>query len=45
MSACVDAGLHAEGTLPGILKVKRRAGAIRAQLEAVEADGHPRAPG
>ncbi len=45
MSACVDAGLHAEGTLPGILKVKRRAGAIREQLEAVESDGHPAIPG
>ncbi|WP_309472613.1 serine dehydratase beta chain, partial [Microbacterium sp. H6] len=40
MSGCVDAGLHAEGTLPGILKVKRRAGVIRGQLEEVEADGH-----
>src|SRR6218665_1179186 len=33
MSACVEAGLYAEGVLPGILKVKRRAGTIRAQLE------------
>ncbi|MEE2815639.1 MAG: L-serine ammonia-lyase, iron-sulfur-dependent, subunit alpha [Actinomycetota bacterium] len=45
MAACVDAGLHSEGTLPGILKVKRRAGDIRQQLEAVEADGHPALPG
>lgn len=45
MAACVDAGLHSEGTLPGILKVKRRAGDIRRQLEAVEADGHPALPG
>lgn len=34
MAGCVDAGLHADGILPGVLKVKRRAGAIRAQLEA-----------
>ena len=45
MSGCVDAGLHAEGVLPGILKVKRRAGTIRAQLEAVEAEGHRELPG
>ncbi|MFS2243048.1 L-serine ammonia-lyase, iron-sulfur-dependent, subunit alpha [Microbacterium sp. OR16] len=45
MAACVNAGLHSEGTLPGILKVKRRAGDIRQQLEAVEADGHPALPG
>lgn len=45
MAGCVDAGLHAEGTLPGILKVKRRAGVIRGQLEEVEADGHRELPG
>ena len=45
MAACVDAGLHAEGTLPGILKVKRRAGAIREQLDEAESDGHPAIPG
>lgn len=45
MSGCVDAGLHADGTLPGILKVKRRAGVIRRQLEAVEAEGHRELPG
>ncbi|PRB17155.1 L-serine ammonia-lyase, iron-sulfur-dependent, subunit alpha [Microbacterium sp. MYb62] len=45
MSSCVDAGLHADGTLPGILKVKRRAGVIRGQLEEVEADGHRELPG
>jgi L-serine dehydratase len=33
MNGCVDAGLHAEGTLPGGLGVKRRACAIRQQLE------------
>jgi len=45
MSACVNAGLHAGGTLPGILKVKRRAADIRSQLEATEADGHRELPG
>ena len=45
MAACVDAGLHSEGTLPGILKVKRRAGDIRQQLEASEAEGHAALPG
>lgn len=45
MASCVDAGLHSGGTLPGILKVRRRAGDIRQQLEAVEADGHPALPG
>lgn len=45
MAACVDAGLHSEGTLPGILKVKRRAGDIRQQLEAAEAEGHTALPG
>lgn len=37
MAGCVDTGLHADGVLPGILKVKRRAGAIREKLE--ENDG------
>lgn len=45
MAGCVDAGLHADGVLPGILKVKRRAGVIRAQLDAAEADGHRELPG
>ncbi|WP_460780614.1 L-serine ammonia-lyase, iron-sulfur-dependent, subunit alpha [Microbacterium shaanxiense] len=45
MSACVEAGLHADGVLPGILKVKRRAGAIREQLESVEAEGGREIPG
>ncbi|MFZ8758743.1 L-serine ammonia-lyase, iron-sulfur-dependent, subunit alpha [Microbacterium sp. HMH0099] len=45
MSSCVDAGLHHDGVLPGMLKVKRRASAIRAQLEAVEADGRRELPG
>ncbi|KJL19167.1 L-serine dehydratase 2 [Microbacterium foliorum] len=45
MAACVDAGLHSDGVLPGILKVKRRAGVIRAQLEEAESDGHRELPG
>ncbi|UJP09076.1 L-serine ammonia-lyase, iron-sulfur-dependent, subunit alpha [Microbacterium sp. KUDC0406] len=45
MHSCVDAGLHTAGTLPGILKVKRRASDIREQLEAAEADGHAQIPG
>ncbi len=45
MSACVDAGLHADGVLPGMLKVKRRAGVIREQLEAVETGGGREIPG
>jgi len=34
MHGCITAGLHATGMLPGILRVKRRAGAIREQLES-----------
>jgi L-serine dehydratase len=34
MDGCIEAGLHADGMLPGILQVKRRAGAIREQLDA-----------
>ncbi len=45
MASCVDAGLHNDGVLPGILRVKRRASVIRAQLEAVEADGRRELPG
>ncbi len=45
MAACVDAGLHADGVLPGMLKVKRRAGAIRAQLDAASAGGGRELPG
>ena len=33
MHGCVEAGLYAEGTLPGGLSVKRRARSIRLQLE------------
>lgn len=45
MAGCVEAGLRADGVLPGMLKVKRRAGVIRAQLEAAEADGRRELPG
>ncbi|WP_298039845.1 L-serine ammonia-lyase, iron-sulfur-dependent, subunit alpha [uncultured Microbacterium sp.] len=45
MAACVDAGLHAEGVLPGMLRVKRRAGAIREQLEESESSGAREMPG
>ncbi|WP_292876443.1 L-serine ammonia-lyase, iron-sulfur-dependent, subunit alpha, partial [Microbacterium sp.] len=45
MAACVEAGLHTGGVLPGMLKVKRRASAIREQLEASEAGGHRELPG
>jgi L-serine dehydratase len=45
MAACVEAGLGAEGVLPGMLKVKRRARAIRAQLDAAESSGHRELPG
>ncbi|WP_194410586.1 L-serine ammonia-lyase, iron-sulfur-dependent, subunit alpha [Microbacterium cremeum] len=45
MAACVNAGLHAGGVLPGMLGVKRRAAAIRVQLEAAEADGRRELPG
>ncbi|GAA5026249.1 L-serine ammonia-lyase, iron-sulfur-dependent, subunit alpha [Microbacterium fluvii] len=45
MAGCVEAGLHAEGILPGMLRVKRRAAAIRAQLEAAEAESGRELPG
>ncbi|WP_336630791.1 MULTISPECIES: L-serine ammonia-lyase, iron-sulfur-dependent, subunit alpha [unclassified Microbacterium] len=45
MSSCVDAGLGAEGVLPGALHVTRRAGRIRAQLEEAEASGGRELPG
>jgi L-serine dehydratase len=34
MDGCIEAGLHADGMLPGLLQVKRRAGSIREQLDA-----------
>ncbi|WP_248242039.1 L-serine ammonia-lyase, iron-sulfur-dependent, subunit alpha [Microbacterium kunmingense] len=45
MSGCVAAGLRADGVLPGMLGVKRRAAAIRAQLEEAESSGHRELPG
>lgn len=45
MAGCVEAGLRADGTLPGMLRVRRRAGAMRAQLEAAEAAGGRELPG
>ncbi|WP_203580090.1 L-serine ammonia-lyase, iron-sulfur-dependent, subunit alpha [Microbacterium hibisci] len=45
MASCVEAGLEADGVLPGVLGVKRRAASIRAQLEASEADGRRELPG
>jgi len=45
MAGCIEAGLHADGELPGIMRVKRRAAAIRAQLEEAEASGHRELPG
>ena len=45
MASCVNAGLGHEGVLPGMLKVKRRAAMIRAQLEAAEAEGRRELPG
>lgn len=45
MAGCIDAGLSAEGELPGMLRVKRRAAAIRSQLEDAEASGHRELPG
>ena len=45
MAGCIEAGLHADGELPGIMRVKRRAAAIREQLEEAEASGHRELPG
>jgi len=46
MHACVAAGLTADGMLPGGLGVKRRASAIRVQLEAYDdLPQHPRDTG
>lgn len=39
MSDCVDAGLQGSGFLPGGLRVRRRAAAQRARLEALDARG------
>lgn len=45
MAACIEDGLHHDGVLPGMLKVKRRASMIRAQLDQAEAEGHRELPG
>ncbi len=45
MATCIDTGLETDGTLPGMLKVKRRAAGIRAQLEHDEADRGRELPG
>jgi L-serine dehydratase len=45
MAACIEAGLRADGELPGMLRVKRRAASIRRQLEDAEASGHRELPG
>ncbi|MFT3797291.1 L-serine ammonia-lyase, iron-sulfur-dependent, subunit alpha [Microbacterium sp.] len=45
MAGCVEAGLRAGGVLPGALRVKRRASAIREQLDAAEAGGGRELPG
>ncbi|MBN9215564.1 MAG: L-serine ammonia-lyase [Microbacterium sp. SCN 70-200] len=45
MAGCVEAGLHSGGVLPGMLKVKRRAGLIREQLDEAEAGGGRELPG
>jgi len=45
MAGCIEAGLVADGELPGMLRVKRRAAAIRRQLEDAEAAGHRELPG
>ncbi|GII98935.1 L-serine dehydratase [Sediminihabitans luteus] len=39
MSDCVDGGLERQGTLPGRLRVRRRARAQRERLEALDAAG------
>ncbi len=45
MAGCIEAGLAAEGQLPGMLRVKRRAASIRQQLEEAESAGHRELPG
>jgi L-serine dehydratase len=41
MQQCVDRGVRATGILPGGLKVRRRAGALRQTLEATEDENDP----
>lgn len=45
MDGCIEAGMHARGMLPGVLRVKRRAGAIRDQLHGGTAIAGPVLPG
>lgn len=45
MAGCIEAGLAADGELPGMLRVKRRAASIRRQLDDAEASGHRELPG
>ena len=45
MSGCIEAGLAADGELPGMLRVKRRAASIAEQLTDAEASGHRELPG
>jgi L-serine dehydratase len=45
MRGCIESGLAADGVLPGSLGVRRRAGALAAQLERAEDDGHRELPG
>ncbi|WP_353827117.1 L-serine ammonia-lyase [Agromyces sp. SYSU T0242] len=42
MAECVEHGLHTEGTLPGGLRVKRRAPEVRRRLEEHDRDEHLR---
>ncbi len=45
MAGCVEAGLRAEGVLPGMLQVRRRASVIREQLDEAGAGGRRELPG
>ncbi|MFH8248809.1 L-serine ammonia-lyase, iron-sulfur-dependent, subunit alpha [Microbacterium sp. B2969] len=45
MASCIDAGLAADGELPGMLRVKRRAASIRHQLDDASSAGHRELPG
>lgn len=42
MAECVENGLHTDGTLPGGLRVKRRAPEVRRRLEEYDRDEHVR---
>lgn len=45
MDDCISAGLSADGILPGVLKVPRRAARVRARLENAEGDDGRSLPG